>query len=240
MSAAEILSEDVFRAWEALDRAEAGGGPRLDGGAAHLSFQHARGTAPRFGRQAGAGLRGRVARPGRQSGRAGRGGRDVGCAARHRRRATGTGPTRRPKPLRGDWIYTGDRFLEKDGYYYFQGRADDLIKVSGQWGLANGGGIVPQRPSGGARMRGARPPARRQAHGVARDRQPARWACWRRRPGQGVAGPCETHAAAVQYPRFVEFIDELPKTGTGKIDRQALAAICRFANPISRPGEGLH
>ena len=35
--------------------------------------------------------------------------------------------------MRGDWIYTGDRFLERDGYYYFQGRADDLVKVSGQW-----------------------------------------------------------------------------------------------------------
>ena len=28
-----------------------------------------------------------------------------------------------------------------------------------------------------------------------------------------------------KYPRFVEFIDDLPKTGTGKIDRQALAAM---------------
>ena len=35
--------------------------------------------------------------------------------------------------MRGDWIYTGDRFVERDGYYYFQGRADDLVKISGQW-----------------------------------------------------------------------------------------------------------
>ena len=35
--------------------------------------------------------------------------------------------------MRGGWIYTGDRFVERDGYFYFQGRADDLVKVSGQW-----------------------------------------------------------------------------------------------------------
>jgi acyl-coenzyme A synthetase/AMP-(fatty) acid ligase len=28
-----------------------------------------------------------------------------------------------------------------------------------------------------------------------------------------------------KYPRIVEFLDELPKTGTGKIDRQALAKL---------------
>ena len=34
----------------------------------------------------------------------------------------------------GGWIYTGDRFLlDSDGFYFFRGRADDLIKVSGQW-----------------------------------------------------------------------------------------------------------
>ncbi len=32
------------------------------------------------------------------------------------------------------WIYTGDRFLrDADGFHFFRGRADDLIKISGQW-----------------------------------------------------------------------------------------------------------
>ncbi|HLI98471.1 MAG TPA: benzoate-CoA ligase family protein, partial [Bradyrhizobium sp.] len=32
------------------------------------------------------------------------------------------------------WIYTGDRFVrDADGFYFFRGRADDLIKISGQW-----------------------------------------------------------------------------------------------------------
>ena len=34
----------------------------------------------------------------------------------------------------GGWIYTGDRFVrDADGFYFFRGRADDLIKISGQW-----------------------------------------------------------------------------------------------------------
>ncbi len=32
------------------------------------------------------------------------------------------------------WIYTGDRFVrDSDGFHFFRGRADDLIKISGQW-----------------------------------------------------------------------------------------------------------
>jgi acyl-coenzyme A synthetase/AMP-(fatty) acid ligase len=29
-----------------------------------------------------------------------------------------------------------------------------------------------------------------------------------------------------KYPREIRFVDELPKTGTGKIDRQALIKMC--------------
>jgi acetyl-CoA synthetase len=32
------------------------------------------------------------------------------------------------------WIYTGDRFVrDADGFHFFRGRADDLVKISGQW-----------------------------------------------------------------------------------------------------------
>ena len=36
--------------------------------------------------------------------------------------------------MRGGWIHTGDRFLrDPDGFHFFRGRADDLVKISGQW-----------------------------------------------------------------------------------------------------------
>ena len=56
----------------------------------------------------------------------------------------------------GGWIYTGDRFVrDADGFHFFRGRADDLVKVGGPMGLSAGGGAVPRRPSGRARVRGA-------------------------------------------------------------------------------------
>ncbi|TKW78505.1 MAG: benzoate-CoA ligase family protein, partial [Bradyrhizobium icense] len=34
----------------------------------------------------------------------------------------------------GGWIYTGDRFVrDAEGFHFFRGRADDLVKISGQW-----------------------------------------------------------------------------------------------------------
>src|SRR5690606_22580163 len=34
----------------------------------------------------------------------------------------------------GGWLFTGDRMVEdEDGFFTYVGRADDLIKVSGQW-----------------------------------------------------------------------------------------------------------
>ena len=43
-------------------------------------------------------------------------------------------PDKTRETMRDGWIWTGDRFREdEDGFYFFEGRADDLIKVSGQW-----------------------------------------------------------------------------------------------------------
>ncbi len=36
--------------------------------------------------------------------------------------------------FRGEWTVTGDKYhLDADGYYTYEGRADDMLKVSGQW-----------------------------------------------------------------------------------------------------------
>lgn len=36
--------------------------------------------------------------------------------------------------MRGDWIYTSDQFYQdEEGYFYFEGRADDMFKVGGIW-----------------------------------------------------------------------------------------------------------
>ncbi|MBX3638781.1 MAG: benzoate-CoA ligase family protein, partial [Rubrivivax sp.] len=43
-------------------------------------------------------------------------------------------PDKTAETMRGSWIWTGDRFsVDAEGFFFFEGRADDLVKVSGQW-----------------------------------------------------------------------------------------------------------
>jgi benzoate-CoA ligase family protein len=125
--------------------------------------------------------------------------------------------------MRGDWIWTGDRFdRDADGYYYFRGRADDLIKVSGQWvyPLEVELCLADHPMVKECAVLGLELPDRRMTLKafVA--------------PATGVPMTPETTAALqafvkqklvpYKYPRLVEYLSDLPKTGTGKIDRQAL------------------
>ncbi|MDQ0317293.1 benzoate-CoA ligase family protein [Amorphus orientalis] len=131
-------------------------------------------------------------------------------------------PEQTAKTMRDDWIYTGDRFVEDGGFYFFQGRADELIKVSGQW-------VWPLEVE---RCLNEHPHVQEcavLAHQLP-DRRMTLRAIVALRPGHE-PGDDETTALqsfvkerliAYKYPRIVEFVGELPKTGTGKIDRQAL------------------
>ncbi|WP_370205155.1 AMP-binding enzyme [Pararhodobacter marinus] len=121
--------------------------------------------------------------------------------------------------MREDWIYTGDRFIEKDGYYYFQGRADELIKVSGQW-------VWPLEVE---RCLNDHPDVHEcavLAHELGDKRMTLRAVVVMRdgRAGDVAAlqGYVKGQLQPYKYPRIVEFVPALPKTGTGKIDRQAL------------------
>jgi acyl-coenzyme A synthetase/AMP-(fatty) acid ligase len=131
-------------------------------------------------------------------------------------------PDKTQESMRGDWIYTGDRFLERDGHYYFQGRADDLIKVSGQW-------VWPLEVE---RCLNEHPDVHECAV-LAQQLADKRMAL--RAVVSLVKGvdACEAQTAKLRdyvknvltpykSPRLFEYRDELPKTGTGKIDRQAL------------------
>ena len=127
------------------------------------------------------------------------------------------------KTMRGDWIYTGDRFIEEDGFFYFQGRADELIKVSGQW-------VWPLEVERCLNEHSHVQECAVLAHELD-DRRMTLRAVVALRAGHE-PGPDETRLLqdhvktaliAYKYPRIVEYVSELPKTGTGKIDRQALA-----------------
>jgi len=121
------------------------------------------------------------------------------------------------------WIYTGDRFQRDDeGFYFFRGRADDLVKISGQW-------VYPLE----VELCLAEHPEIRECAVYAAE-LPDRRMTLRAVVVMNSGAVDETTATRrlqdyvkekllpYKYPREVKFVSELPKTGTGKIDRQAV------------------
>ncbi|HXH42831.1 MAG TPA: benzoate-CoA ligase family protein [Bradyrhizobium sp.] len=123
----------------------------------------------------------------------------------------------------GGWIYTGDRFVrDADGFHFFRGRADDLIKISGQWvyPLEVELCLADHPDIRECAVFAAELPDRRmtlKAVVVMNDRAADPSEATRR-----LQDYVKGKLLPYKYPREVIFIDELPKTGTGKIDRQAL------------------
>jgi acetyl-CoA synthetase len=121
------------------------------------------------------------------------------------------------------WIYTGDRFVrDADGFHFFRGRADDLIKISGQW-------VYPLE----VELCLAEHPDVRECAVFAvelPDRRMTLKAVVVMNNGAFDATDAtktlqdyvKAKLLPYKYPREIKFLDELPKTGTGKIDRQAL------------------
>lgn len=132
-------------------------------------------------------------------------------------------PDKTAETMQGSWIHTGDRFrLDHDGFYFFQGRADDLVKVSGQW-------LWPHE----IELTLAEHPAVHECAVLAEELADRRMTVVAYVvPADGLlAGDdlSETLKTFVKgellpfkYPRIIHYLDALPKTGTGKIDRQKL------------------
>ncbi|HEU0222552.1 MAG TPA: benzoate-CoA ligase family protein, partial [Paracoccaceae bacterium] len=221
MSAAEILSEDIYAAWKSL----IGHGPTEGLGSTEmLHIYLSNGLDDHRLGSAGARVpgyevklvtpEGDEAGPNEEGVMLVRGHSSAPCYWNR--------PDKTRDTMRGGWIWTGDRFVEKDGFYYFQGRADELIKISGQW-------VWPLEIE---RCLSEHPDVHECA--VFADELPDRRMTLRAvvRLVEGLAGDeaetrrlqehVKTCLMPFKYPRIVEYVDELPKTGTGKIDRQAL------------------
>ena len=123
----------------------------------------------------------------------------------------------------GGWLYTGDRFVrDGDGFHFFRGRADDLVKISGQWvyplevelcladhpSVSECAVLAVEQQDGLTTLK---------AFVVLADTTPASEAVTR-----ALQDYVKGRLMPYKYPRIVAYIAELPKTGTGKIDRQAL------------------
>jgi benzoate-CoA ligase family protein len=123
----------------------------------------------------------------------------------------------------GEWLRTGDMFYQDtDGYYYFCGRTDDMLKVGGMWVspteveacLGEHAAIAEVAVIGRGDADGLTKP---HAYCVLRE---------------GVSGSdalaaelresVRTRLGGYKSPRWIDFVSDLPRTATGKIQRFAL------------------
>lgn len=127
----------------------------------------------------------------------------------------------------GPWCRTGDLFrVDERGYLWFSGRADDLLKVSGVWvapievedcltdhasvALA---AVIGVEEEGLMKVKAFVVPSDEARDRVARE------------PG-ALADELKAHVQSKlskhKYPRFIVFVDDMPKNDRGKIDKKTL------------------
>jgi benzoate-CoA ligase family protein len=128
------------------------------------------------------------------------------------------------KTFHGHWCRTGDLFsIDADGYLYFQGRADDLFKVGGIFvaprevedcllghGAVSQCAVIPGEDNGLTK-----PKAIIVLRPDARDRD-------RRALADELKAHVQRRLSKHKYPRWVIFVDELPKNDRGKVDKKLL------------------
>src|SRR5262249_19299413 len=125
--------------------------------------------------------------------------------------------------IEGHWIRTGDKYYQDaDGYYWYAGRSDDMLKVSGAW-------VSPLEIENTL----SEHPAVLEAAVIGRADQdellkPAAYVVLRPEFSSGEALAQELQEfvtgrlAVFKRPRWVEFVPQLPRTATGKLQRYKL------------------
>lgn len=127
-------------------------------------------------------------------------------------------PEKTEEAFRGDWFVGGDLVsIDAEGYVTHRGRADDAIKVKGKWfrpqevestlldhPAVEACAVVAVEDDAGL----ARPVAFVVSSGVVSEQTLIDWTLERLEP--------------YKHPRRVYFVDELPQTHLGKVDRTAL------------------
>jgi 4-hydroxybenzoate-CoA ligase len=127
------------------------------------------------------------------------------------------------KTMVGEWINTGDKYyMDEDGFYWCAGRSDDMLKVGGIWVsplevencLTEHPAVLETAVIGKNDEKGLTKP---KAFVILREgiepsdeltKELQKWVLDR--------------LAKFKYPRWIEFVKELPKSSTGKIQRYRL------------------
>ncbi len=126
------------------------------------------------------------------------------------------------RTFRGEWTHTGDTYIrDADGYFRFCGRTDEMLKVSGVWvspfeveeALVSHPAVLESAVVGAQDRDGLTKP---KAFIVLQKAA-------RQQDADTVKELLKAHVkeriGVWKYPRWIEFVDGLPKTATGKIQR---------------------
>jgi benzoate-CoA ligase family protein len=127
---------------------------------------------------------------------------------------------RSQQTFQGQWLFTGDKYyIDEDGYYWHAGRSDDMLKVGGIW--VSPVEVESTLISHAAVLECAVIGREDQANLI----KPRAFVVL----NEGYSASDEMAKELIQYcrekmaeykrPRWIEFVTELPKTATGKIQR---------------------
>jgi acetyl-CoA synthetase len=129
------------------------------------------------------------------------------------------------KSFRGNFYFTGDRgYKDKDGYFWFVGRDDDVIKSSGyrigpfevESALMEHDAVAECAVVGATDPKGIRGVIVKAVIVLSKGYKPSD------RLTKELQDHVKKTTAPYKYPRVIEYIDELPKTISGKILRREL------------------
>ena len=129
-------------------------------------------------------------------------------------------PQKTSESLHGDWMYTGDTYYrDEEGFFFCCGRSDDMLKVGGIWcspveienKLVEHSKVLEAAVVGRADDNDLIKP---EAFIVLNDPTEAS-----DRLSDDLLAHCKDGLARYKYPRWINFVDDLPKTATGKIQR---------------------
>ena len=122
--------------------------------------------------------------------------------------------------FRGEWLFTGDQYrVDEDGFYWHQGRGDDMLKVGGLWvSPTEIEAVIGEHEAvSECAVIGHYDPA-----GLLK---PKAFVCLRDGVSESDAllgellKLCATKLDNYKRPRWVNFVDDLPRTATGKLQR---------------------
>lgn len=123
------------------------------------------------------------------------------------------------RTMRGEWVHTGDSYrVDPEGFYWYEGRSDDMIKVRGEWvspieienalcecRAVHEAAVVGIPVDGVMTIKATVVLQAGYAPSPSLERELQEW--------------CKGRLQRYQFPHTVDFVVELPKTATGKIQR---------------------